>query len=72
MAFNLSKYTNDPETTMTKMGSNSYRVDLSDADEKNTKLIQALKKDGFKQHNSYLFTKDSLTLDKAIRACDRS
>lgn len=56
-SFDLGKYTNDPETTLTSMG-NSERVDLSESDEKNTLLIRALKSAGFKQVNSYLFIKN--------------
>lgn len=69
----ISKYTNDPETTMTQLGGKTLIVELSESDENNTKLIQYLKKNGFTQKSSFRFTKDSRTsrlLDKAITTCD--
>lgn len=56
--FDIEKYTNDPETTMTRMGK-SIMVELSENDERNSKLISALKKAGFKQKSSFRFTKDA-------------
>ena len=56
--FNLSKYTSDYETTITKSG-NSIVVELSEKDENNRKLIEALKNAGFRKVSSFRFIKDS-------------
>lgn len=55
----IEKYTDDPETTITSM-SRKLIVELSERDERNTALIGALKKAGFKQLSSFRFVKDSI------------
>lgn len=52
----LSDYTSDPETTVTTSG-NKTIVELSDGDMKNTSLIKALKKSGYKQYSDFRFIK---------------
>ena len=55
----IEKYTNDPETTASLSGKKLI-VELSERDERNTALINALKKAGFKQQSSFRFVKDSV------------
>ena len=55
----IEKYTNDPETTASLSGKKLI-VELSERDERNTALINALKKADFKQQSSFRFVKDSV------------
>lgn len=55
----IEKYTNDPETTASLSGKKLI-LELSERDERNTALINALKKAGFKQQSSFRFVKDSV------------
>lgn len=56
--FDLSKYTNDPETVETQSGGTSI-IELSEDDEYNVKLVEALKNAGYRKVASYKFVKDT-------------
>ena len=59
----LSEYTNNPDTKEVKLG-NSSMVELSQDDQFNVKLIEALKAAGYKKKNSYQFIKDKSVFSK--------
>ena len=54
----IARYTSDPETTVTRFGS-KMMVELSERDERNAALINALKKAGLIQKSSFRFMEDA-------------